>query len=74
MVVVLVVLLIITLILGIYWKYDEKERNEQRANYPQARCNIFIVIMINIYVRKARKFFPLKTIISRVKISVKSNY
>lgn len=43
MVVVLVVLLIITLILGIYWKYEEKERNEQRANYPQARCNISIV-------------------------------
>lgn len=71
MVVVLVVLLIITLILGIYWKYEEKERSEQRANYPQARCNISIVIIINIYIRKARKFFLLKTITSRVKISVK---
>lgn len=37
MVVVLVVLLIITLILGIYWKYEERERSRgQRAKYPRA--------------------------------------
>lgn len=55
MVVVLVVLLIITLILGIYWKYEEKEQSEQRANYPQTRCNISIVIMINIYMSEKRE-------------------
>lgn len=64
MVVVLVVLLIITLILGIYSKYEERERSRgQRANYPRARLRGIIVHTRHVRQRSAR-------IISVSKISI----